>query len=505
MLDFLSLSPDQLVESIVIDFYFSMLNFREISLHGNGVQKKKSFFYNSNLYNLLVSRTGNEIELSKSKSLLGNYLLDYSLLFFPVYISQHWLLCQIELKENNIKVSTFDSKTSLKVDQTNVQKLIGKWIKDELKLLFPQYNNIQPKYETAESIQQDKSNNYDCGAIVIFNALFLTEDIFYLIKKNLKPKAMKEEIIRNARYKIAIDIEKGFIQDYRIQTFFKIECFPFKNTNNILVKKPNKKLAELCSFVEGSKENPFDLLLEEKNEDFSDLLKQEKQQSDKWRFQYYKTQITLISVFLPFNAVLENFYEIESTNLQSELLNQLSDMVKSKDKDLIEVVQNSNVSINDNKRFSYHVDNESIEKLPKSFKKFLTKINNAIIAVTKNCINNVKRPDITILYSKDGCVQQQTHTDYGTETDNEKELGKKSYFAIFAIMDNTSVIVYDAEKDDNIKISIPKGGLFLARGDVIHAGSDYEKENIRLHVYLDNVDLKINNKDRSTFFDFQEE
>jgi hypothetical protein len=509
MLDFLSLGPQQMVESIVIDFYFSMLNFRELSLFENGVKKKKSFFYNSSLYTFLIS-TGNENEFSKSKSLLGNYLLDYSLLFIPVHISQHWLLCQIELNENNITVSTFDSKTIHNVDQKNVQKLIGKWIKDELKQ-FPQYNNnIEPNCESALSFQQDKSNNWDCGVIMIFNAFFLTDGIFDLTKINLKNKSiMKDEIIPNARYKIAMDIERGYIPDYRIKSFFEImELFPFKK-DKILKKKPNKQLAELCSFVEGSEEKKhFNLLLvENNNEDFGELLKQEREQSDKWRFQYYEIQIKMISVLFPFNVVLEKFYEIESKNLQTVLLNQLSNMEKKKDKDLEEVVQDCKL-INNNrrKRFHYHINNEeSIQKLPSIFQLFFTKLKKAIIAVTKNCINNVKSPDIAILYSKAGCERQKTHTDYDTATDNDKELAKNSFFAIFAIMDNTSVVV-DAENNGIIKIiAIPKGSLFIARGDLIHAGSDYENENVRLHVYFDNVDLKKDKNGRSTFFDFQEE
>lgn len=75
---------------------------------------------------------------------------------------------------------------------------------------------------------------------------------------------------------------------------------------------------------------------------------------------------------------------------------------------------------------------------------------------------------------------------------------------ITALMDNTFIYVWnksinlinleDIESNFPIikstKLNLNKGDVLIFRADLIHAGSDYINENIRLHVYLDNPLLK---------------
>jgi hypothetical protein len=55
-----------------------------------------------------------------------------------------------------------------------------------------------------------------------------------------------------------------------------------------------------------------------------------------------------------------------------------------------------------------------------------------------------------------------------------------SYFAILALMDNTSIILGNG----NV-LKIDKANVFFARGDLVHAGNGYSEEHIHLHLYFD--------------------
>ena len=58
------------------------------------------------------------------------------------------------------------------------------------------------------------------------------------------------------------------------------------------------------------------------------------------------------------------------------------------------------------------------------------------------------------------------------------EDGKLAAVAIVAVEEETFIIV------KNKKEWIPKGFMFLMRGDLFHAGSEYKKDNLRLHFNL---------------------
>jgi hypothetical protein len=90
---------------------------------------------------------------------------------------------------------------------------------------------------------------------------------------------------------------------------------------------------------------------------------------------------------------------------------------------------------------------------------------------------------MSVLVSLSGCAEQQSHTDY----DLKKSLvgALKSRILIVAIMDNTKIITYDDEGYHRKEIVIPKGGIFIGRGSLLHNGAAYENTNLRLHFYLD--------------------
>jgi hypothetical protein len=521
MYDFLSLAPDKWVESVVIDLYFSMLNFRELSLTEEYLGKKKNFYYNSSLYHIIVA--GKNKVVFESKSLLGVELLNYSKLYIPVHLlathnCNHWLLCEIQLNDKNIIISTFDSSLKLNVVQDDeILSIFEKWIKDELIFLSRNITDIKFDLVKGTSFQQKKD---DCGIFVIFNALFLSDGVHSKLTNFTKTNVILKEIIPNARCKIAMDIERGYVQDFRLTSCYPIQCYIFPpKKKTIKIKSTNKHMAELCAFV-GSKNNPINLVAteDEENRVVVDSLinlsissskshhqqqPQKKQEEEylinKWRFESYKAQIIILSNCAPHFVVLSEFYNIDEPMIMNELLDTLTQMENNNDPDLKVVAQQINEEINDNKRFHYHTNiSKTLCKLPKSVQKFLAEIKKSITSVLSN-IPDINPVDISILYSKSGCVKQKQHTDYDTETAQLRGFAEKSFFGVFALMDNTTIFVQDDQE-----ISIPKGCLFMGRGDLLHAGSSYENKNVRLHFYLDSA-KNINQNDRGTYFDYEED
>jgi hypothetical protein len=505
MLDFLSLRKDQWVESFVIDIYFSMLNFRELSLSEEYLGRKKVYYYSSALYNEL-SRT------SASKNLLGKRLLNYTKLYIPINLNNHWILCEIQLDDNSILITSYDSKTMCSVDQSSILTILGKWIKNELNILN-KYNDISPVLEIGKSIQQEKVNNVDCGIIVMFNVLILSSADGYYSKILKYSKTKLNNIITNSRYIFAMDIERGYIVDCRLTSYYKLKCYPFQIKKLNKIKNVNKEIAELCAFVEGSKEKPINLLTDgdgfQQQQSSIITINQEEEKNliNKWKFSSYKAQISLLSFVFPHFAVLPEFFKIESIALEQTLLQTLHKMEVDKDNDLKVVAQHCDEFRNDNKRFFYNTScPKRFNKLPEIAKKIISELEKSITSVTSNLLPDLKQVDISILYSKSGCGKQKTHTDYDLITTAESMgFAQKSFFGLFAIMDNTTIIVYDEHQSQDREVDIPKGCFFFGRGDLVHAGNSYTKDNVRLHFYFDHVYANnIDQNDRGTYFDFDE-
>ncbi len=52
-------------------------------------------------------------------------------------------------------------------------------------------------------------------------------------------------------------------------------------------------------------------------------------------------------------------------------------------------------------------------------------------------------------------------------------------------MDDTNIITWNKQGYHRRIISIPKGSVFIGRGTLIHAGSPYDGNNLRLHYNID--------------------
>jgi hypothetical protein len=90
------------------------------------------------------------------------------------------------------------------------------------------------------------------------------------------------------------------------------------------------------------------------------------------------------------------------------------------------------------------------------------------------------------------CGKQEAHTDFPMK--EELEATKKSYLVIAGLTDRCKIYVYYFVEGilHEYLVRIPRGSLFVGRGDLIHAGADYKSStntpfacNLRLHWYLD--------------------
>jgi len=144
---------------------------------------------------------------------------------------------------------------------------------------------------------------------------------------------------------------------------------------------------------------------------------------------------------------------------------------------------------NDNKRIQCNI------KVNSTNKSFLKEIQNKITS-----INSMLVPSSwVILFSKKQCQRQLAHLDY-EYTDEFKEVlhepNKVPLLVIVAVMPGTTIHLWENSLDvmrntysgparPATQISLEVGDILIFRSDMIHAGSDYETENIRLHCYLD--------------------
>jgi hypothetical protein len=90
-----------------------------------------------------------------------------------------------------------------------------------------------------------------------------------------------------------------------------------------------------------------------------------------------------------------------------------------------------------------------------------------------------------ILKSTPGCERQQPHTDYDPELIRRR--GAPAHIPLLvlvSIMPDTCLDLWDANGNHE-RVSMDAGDILIFRADTVHAGSAYQRENIRIHAYLD--------------------
>jgi hypothetical protein len=91
--------------------------------------------------------------------------------------------------------------------------------------------------------------------------------------------------------------------------------------------------------------------------------------------------------------------------------------------------------------------------------------------------------DMYVLFSKAGCMKQPYHYDYSPSLDQTK-MRKKPGGLLIALQNNTKFSLVDKD------IVLNKGDCIFFEGDCPHAGASFEKDNIRIHIYLDVLEFK---------------
>lgn len=57
--------------------------------------------------------------------------------------------------------------------------------------------------------------------------------------------------------------------------------------------------------------------------------------------------------------------------------------------------------------------------------------------------------------------------------------------AIVALQDGTRLHVWSFDTGKEEAVTLDEGDVIVFRGDLGHAGSEYDEENWRLHIYID--------------------
>lgn len=101
--------------------------------------------------------------------------------------------------------------------------------------------------------------------------------------------------------------------------------------------------------------------------------------------------------------------------------------------------------------------------------------------------------DAVVLTSLPGCAPQRPHCDYTPTELAGLPSSELPWAALVALQDATRLRVWpsasvhdavDAEAPEE-ELHMDSGDVCLFRGDLVHAGSGFADENVRLHVFLD--------------------
>jgi hypothetical protein len=121
-----------------------------------------------------------------------------------------------------------------------------------------------------------------------------------------------------------------------------------------------------------------------------------------------------------------------------------------------------------------------------------------------------RRPmDMVLLRSVNGCSAQRAHTDYTMEEMSKVRDDFVPLGCVIALMDDTyfdvwpgAIRCYEAPPEgttfEHVRLKLKAGDMLVFRGDLVHGGAAYSKENVRIHTYLDVRGVK--RADNVTFF-----
>lgn len=193
--------------------------------------------------------------------------------------------------------------------------------------------------------------------------------------------------------------------------------------------------------------------------------------------------------------------------IKEEVINKINTTGYIIIKNVISITENDikiiEKQIDTNKVYIFNQDWDDNDK--KRMQTDLNEENLSFISILNDTINSInpllKKSNWVIIKSEPDCHKQLAHLDYiPTKNFNEIINGQDKYIipllVLSSLMNNTYIHIWDksieimngsynGEPIKSNKILLDKGDILIFRSDIIHAGSEYEIENIRLHCYLD--------------------
>jgi ectoine hydroxylase-related dioxygenase (phytanoyl-CoA dioxygenase family) len=200
--------------------------------------------------------------------------------------------------------------------------------------------------------------------------------------------------------------------------------------------------------------------------------------------------------YIVYRNVLSGLNNAEILELLRDHMNETSDPIFN------------NIKTNDNRRrqSKMNIKNPQLKQWTHNLEETLRSI---------HPLQNLSFRDWNVLQSLPGCKMQQAHTDYVPTDDFIKKMAKLDnldnqskipLLCLVALEPNTYLDIWENSthlitlSEDLLKdilspdifvnrICLQPGDVLLFRPDLIHAGSSYSEENIRLHVYLDSLEI----------------
>jgi hypothetical protein len=208
----------------IISIYCNMLNARELSLWKLYPNRKKNYFIDMWLIDLL-RRDGTCTWFRK----LNIFKFDFLFICINI-LNTHWTLVRVSIK--NRAIEYVDSLlTSCSVEMKNKDlDTIEKWLIYEQKHHDNDRSCTLGTARWSKTIQQNnlqQSNGYDCGVFMLISAYFLSEFESF--------ESYNAHIMNQGRRKIAFDLYNGYIEDPRIndvnEHYFVYRSTKFKELN----------------------------------------------------------------------------------------------------------------------------------------------------------------------------------------------------------------------------------------------------------------------------------
>jgi hypothetical protein len=167
-------------------------------------------------------------------------------------------------------------------------------------------------------------------------------------------------------------------------------------------------------------------------------------------------------------------------------------------------------NFNNNKKDDRKRKQTPVKKNKKIIKDFVNGLKNFANGLNDKLVMN----NPVIIKSMPNCQEQAPHTDYLLTLELMSLKSDEIPLAmIIALENNTCLNVWsgsisigkkrkrDSELIDKTIIKLDKGDILIFRADLIHAGSAYNIENIRLHAFLDNPKIKRKKNSTNIIYD----